>query len=43
MIFEAMSSLVIEHTAVDILTVSDKLKQRGQLEEVGGVIVLADM
>ncbi|MCQ2182923.1 MAG: replicative DNA helicase [Bacteroidales bacterium] len=43
MIFEAMSSLVTEHTSVDIITVSAKLKEKGQLEEVGGAVVLATL
>lgn len=43
MIFEAMSSLVNEHTSVDIITVSTKLKETGNLEEIGGAIVLANL
>ena len=43
MIFEAMSSLVTEHTAVDIITVTAKLKEKGNLEEVGGAVVLASL
>ena len=43
MIFEAMSELVTEHEAVDIITVTAKLKQKGTLEDVGGAIVLADL
>jgi len=42
-IFEAMSSLVNEHTSVDIITVSSKLKEKGMLEEVGGAVVLAGL
>ena len=42
-IFEAMSSLVIEHTPVDFITVSAKLKETGDLEMVGGSVVLADL
>ena len=42
-IFEAMSSLVIEHTPVDFITVSSKLKEKGDLEMVGGSVVLADL
>ena len=42
-IFEAMSSLVIEHTPVDFITVSAKLKEKGDLEMVGGSVVLADL
>lgn len=43
MIFEAMSSLVNEHTSVDIITVSTKLKETGNLEEIGGAVVLANL
>ena len=43
MIFEAMSSLVSEHIAIDIITVSDRLRARGQLEEIGGPVFLADL
>ena len=43
MIFEAMSSLVTEHTSVDIITVSNKLKENGNLSEIGGVVVLANL
>ncbi len=41
MIFEAMGKLVNEHTSVDIITVSEKLKALGNLEAVGGYVVLA--
>ena len=41
MIFEAISKLVNEHTPVDIVTVSSKLKALGNLEAVGGSVVLA--
>lgn len=43
MIFEAMSKLVSEHISVDIITVSNKLKEQGNLEAVGGAVVLADL
>jgi len=43
MIFEAMSSLVNEHVAIDLITVSDRLRSRGQLEEIGGPVFLADL
>ena len=43
MIFEAMSSLVTEHTAVDIITCSAKLKEQGNLEAVGGPVALANL
>ncbi|MBR5042545.1 MAG: replicative DNA helicase [Bacteroidales bacterium] len=43
MIFEAMSSLVIDHTPVDIITVSNCLKEKGNLDTVGGPAVLAGL
>ena len=43
MIFEAMTSLVNDHTAVDNITVSSRLKAQGNLEAVGGTVVLADL
>ena len=42
MIFEAMSKLVQEHTSLDIITVSEKLKALGNLEIIGGSVVLAN-
>jgi replicative DNA helicase len=43
MVFEAMTELVNEHTAVDLLTVADKLKAKGNLEVVGGPVALANL
>ena len=43
MIFEAMVSLVNEHVALDLLSVSQKLHERGQLEEIGGAVRLASL
>ena len=43
MIFEAMSELVNEHISVDIVTVSAKLREKGNLEAVGGPVVLAGL
>lgn len=43
MVFEAMTSLVLDHTSVDIITVSAKLKQQGNLEAVGGSVMLANL
>ena len=43
MIFEAISPLVTEHISVDILTATNKLKQEGNLEAVGGAITLANL
>ena len=43
MIFEAMSSLVTEHVAVDLITVSNRLKADGRLAEIGGAVALADL
>lgn len=42
-IFDAMSKLVVSHTAIDIITVSDKLRELGKLEEIGGAVVLANL
>lgn len=41
MIFQAMTALVNEHTSIDLLTVTQKLKSQGNLELVGGPVVLA--
>lgn len=41
MIFEAMVSLVNEHVALDLLSVSQRLLERGDLETVGGAVRLA--
>lgn len=43
MIFEAVAALVNGHSPVDMVTVSSKLKEQGNLEEVGGAIVLANL
>ncbi|MBO7643491.1 MAG: replicative DNA helicase, partial [Bacteroidales bacterium] len=43
MIFEAMTALYLDHTSVDIITVSNALKGRGDLETVGGPAVLAGL
>ena len=43
MIYEAMSELVNGHTPVDIVTVSSKLREKGNLEAVGGPVVLAGL
>ena len=43
MIFEAMCKLVTDHISVDIITVSSRLKEMGNLEAVGGPVVLADL
>ena len=43
MIYEAMSELVNEHTSVDIVTVSVKLREKGNLEAIGGPVVLAGL
>jgi len=41
MIFEAMVSLVNEHIALDLLSVSQKLSAQGNLNEIGGAVTLA--
>ena len=43
MIYEAMVSLVNEHVALDLLSVSQKLLANGNLETVGGAIRLASL
>ncbi len=43
MIFEAMGSLVLDHISVDIITVSNRLQEKGNLETVGGPAVLAGL
>ena len=43
MIYEAMCALVNEHTSVDIITVTAKLKALGNLESVGGAVALANL
>ena len=42
-IFEAMSSLVTDHVAIDLITVSNRLKSEDKLSEVGGAVALADL
>ena len=41
MIFEAMAELVNEHVSIDLVTVSEKLRSKGNLEIIGGPVVLA--
>ena len=43
MIYEAMSDLVNNHTSVDIVTVSAKLREKGNLEAVGGPVAVAGL
>jgi len=43
MIFEAMSELVNEHVSIDLVTVSEKLRTKGNLETVGGPVALANL
>lgn len=43
MIFQAMSALQTDNASVDIITVSAKLKETGELEAVGGAVVLANL
>ena len=42
-IFEAMASLVADHSVVDLITVSDRLKSTGRLAEVGGPVALVTL
>ncbi len=43
LVFEAMSELVNEHMPVDIITTSTKLREKGNLEAVGGPVALAGL
>ncbi|MBQ9547885.1 MAG: replicative DNA helicase [Bacteroidales bacterium] len=43
LIFRAMASLSHDHIPVDILTVTERLKENGDLETVGGAVVLAGL
>ena len=43
MIFEAMRSLSNEHVALDLLSVSQKLKTQGNLDKVGGTVALVQL
>ena len=43
MIFEVMQSLVHEHAAIDIITVSSKLTAQKNLEAVGGAVTLVGL
>ena len=43
MIFEAMRSLANEHVALDLLSVSQKLKANGNLDAVGGTVALVQL
>ena len=42
-IFEAMAKLVNEHIALDLLSVGEKLKAMGKLDEVGGTLALVSL
>ena len=43
MIFVAMTHLVNSHVSIDPLTVSQQLKSEGNLEAIGGAVVLAQL
>ncbi len=43
MVFQSMVSLSNEHSPIDILTVTQKLKADGNLEAVGGAVALAQL
>ena len=43
MIFEAMRTLVKEHAALDLLSVTQKLRDSGTLDEVGGTVFLVQL
>lgn len=41
MIFSAVTSLVVEHIPVDIITMTSKLREQGHLEDIGGAAYLS--
>ncbi len=43
MIFEAIQALVNEHSAIDMVTVTAKLRAKGTLDAVGGPVAIADL
>lgn len=43
MVYEAIRSLSVEDSPIDVLTVTDKLAKMGKLEEVGGPGYIADL
>ena len=43
MIFEAMAELLNNHANIDLITVSEKLRSKGNLEIIGGPVALARM
>lgn len=43
LIYEAMASLVSRHDPLDVVTVTQELRSKGKLEEVGGPVFLADL
>ena len=43
LIFDAIRSLAIENQPVDILTVTEQLKRRGDLDEIGGPYYIAEL
>lgn len=42
-IWEVISELYAEHAAIDVLTISDRLKNRGNLEIIGGAAYLTEL
>lgn len=42
-VFEAISALVREHISVDMITVSERLRANGTLEDVGGIKFIAEL
>lgn len=43
LIYEAISQLGLNQRPIDMLTVTDQLRQNGTLEQVGGAVVIADL
>ena len=42
-IFEAISALISDHSAVDLITVTNQLRAMGKLQEIGGPVALANL
>ena len=43
LVFRAIADLTRDGTPIDLVTVSDKLRDRGQLEQIGGATYLAEL
>lgn len=43
MIFEAIQNLAVQQKPIDVLTVVEELKRRGELDSVGGAVYIAEL